>query len=162
MSAKVHEVHEVHVPATPLLADALPRVDWSDAYAVPCRPGSPSDPQQWASAVFRSPPFWIRTLLGARELLVGAVGIDRAGRSAFDTVRRSNDEVLLGIDQSHLDFRASVLREPSRVVLSTVVQVHNRRGRAYWAVVRRVHPWVVQAMLRRAAHQLDVETTPVG
>jgi hypothetical protein len=59
--------------------------------------------------------------------------------------------VLLGIDQSHLGFRASVLLESRRVVLSTVVRVHNRRGRAYSAVVRRLHPLVVRTMLARAA-----------
>ena len=69
----------------------------------------------------------------ARESLVRLVGIDRAGRGAFDPVARTDDEVLLGIDQSHLGFRASVLCEPERVVVSTVVHLHNRRGRALLA-----------------------------
>ena len=81
---------------------------------------------------------------GARGA-VGLVGIARGGRSSFDTVARTADEVLLGTDERHLDFRASVLREPDRVVLSTVVTLHNRRGRAYFALVRRVHPVIVRA-----------------
>jgi len=145
----------VAVPHTPLLAGALQRVDWSDAYAVRCSASAPSDPQAWADAVFRSPPPWVCALLLAREWLVGLVGIQRAGRAAFDTVRRSDDEVLLGIDQPHLGFRASVLREPERVVLTTVVQLHNRRGRVYFGLVRRVHPAVVRAGLTRAARRLS-------
>jgi hypothetical protein len=90
-------------------------------------------------------------LLVARESLVRLVGIDRAGRRAFDPVARTDDEVLLGIDQSHLGFRASVLCEPERVVVSTVVHLHNRRGRFYWRIVRPLHPAVVRAMMRRAA-----------
>ena len=82
------------------------------------------------------------------------MGIDRAGRRAFDPVARTDDEVLLGIDQSHLGFRASVLCEPKRVVVSTVVHLHNRRGGLYWLVVRRLHPAVVRAMLRRAAARM--------
>jgi hypothetical protein len=143
------------VPNTSLLADALPRVDWTDAHAVAALPGTPLDPQAWADAVFRDPPRLVLAALGLRELLVGLVGIDRAGRGAFDTLARTEDEVLLGTDSNHLDFRASVRREPDRVVLTTVVQLHNRRGRAYFALVRAVHPTVVRAMLNRAARRLS-------
>lgn len=143
---------------TPLLADALPRVDWTDAYAVAALRGTPLDPQAWADAVFRDPPRWVVAALGLRELLVGLVGIDRSGAGAFDTLARTEDEVLLGADSNHLDFRASVRREPDRVVLTTVVRLHNRRGRVYSALVRPVHPFVVRAMLNRAARRLSGST----
>lgn len=145
----------VPVPATPLLAAALPRVDVADAHAVVARPGMPTDPQVWADAVFRDPPAWVVAALGLREALVGLVGIARGGSSSFDTVARTADEVLLGTDEQHLDFRASVLREPDRVVLTTVVRLHNARGRAYFGLVRLVHPVIVRAMLTRAAHRLS-------
>jgi hypothetical protein len=150
--------YAVAVPETPLLADALPRVDWTDAYAVsfPGRP--PGDPQQWADAVFHGPPAWVATLFGVREALVRVVGIEPGGDHAFDTLARHPDEVLLGTDQGHLSFRASVLFERRRVVLSTVVQVHNGRGRAYSALVRRVHPLVVRSMLARAARRMRAST----
>jgi hypothetical protein len=62
-------------------------------------------------------------------------------------------EVLLGTDQEHLGFRVSVLVEPDRVVVSTVVQVRNRRGRAYSALVRRAHPLVVRDALAKAGRR---------
>jgi hypothetical protein len=145
-------------PRTALLEGALPRVEWSDAHAVEALRGMPHDPQVWADAVFRDPPRWVLAALGLREALVGLVGIDRGGRGAFDTVARADDEVLLGSDSNHLDFRASVRREPDRVVLTTVVQVHNRRGRVYWTLVRPIHPIVVRAMLDRAARRLSGAT----
>ena len=80
-----------------------------------------------------------------RELLVRAVGIERGGRHVFKTVSRTDNEVLLGVDQAHLGFRASVLVEVDRVVVSTLVELRNRRGRAYFAIVRRLHPMVVRA-----------------
>lgn len=153
--ARPPRARAVRVPSTELLAAALPRVDFADAYAVDCDPDAPTDPQQWADAVFRQGPTWIGALLLAREWLVGLVGIERAGSGAFDTVDTAADEVLLGIDQSHLSFRASVLRETERVVVSTVVQVHNRRGKVYFALVERLHPWVVRSMLTRAAAQVS-------
>jgi len=149
-------VSTVAVPRSALLAVALPGIDWSDAYAVSFPDRPPGDPQEWADAIFHSPPAWVAALFGVREVLVRVVGIERGGPHAFDTVSWNADEVLLGIDQRHLSFRASVLLEPTRVVLSTVVQVHNKRGRAYSAVVRRVHPVVVRTMLRRAARTMSV------
>ena len=82
------------------------------------------------------------------------MGIERGGRHVFTTVSRTDNEVLLGVDQAHLGFRASVLVEPDRVVVSTLVELRNRRGRAYFAVVRRMHPMVVRGMLTRAARKM--------
>jgi hypothetical protein len=98
-------------------------------------------------------------LLLLRDSAVGLVGIARGGRSSFDTLARTDEEVLLGTDERHLDFRASVRREPQRVVLTTVVRLHNQRGRGYFALVRRVHPVVVRGMLSRAARRLSDPTS---
>jgi hypothetical protein len=148
-------VTAVPVPRTPLLACALPRVDWSDAYAVALPRHAPArPPEEWADAIFRAPPLAVRILFGAREVLVRLVGIQPGTRRAFDLVSWSPNEVLLGIDQKHLGFRASVLVQPDRVVVSTIVEVRNRRGRAYSALVRRVHPLVVRRTLAHAARQL--------
>jgi len=141
-------------PSSPL-GDALPHVDWSDAYAIGIPAGaSRRDPEEWADAVFHAPPVWIQVLFGVRELLVRAVGIERGGAHVFDIVSRTADEVVLGVDQSHLGFRACVLVERHRVVVTTVVQFHNRRGVAYFALVRRVHTLIVRSMLARAARAL--------
>jgi hypothetical protein len=136
------------------LAHALPSVDWSDAYAVTVAGGPVRHPQQWADAIFQEPPPWVRALFGVRELLVRAVGIEPGGSHVFDTVSWSPNEVLLGVDQGHLGFRASVLVEPGRVVVSTVVEVRNRRGLVYSALVRRLHPFVIRGMLARAARKM--------
>ncbi len=153
--ARKGKAYVVPLPRTRLLARALPNIDWSDAFAVAIPNGAHGHhPQEWADAVFRSPPFWIRMLFGLRELLVRAVGIERGGRHVFDTVAWRPDEVLLGIDQRHLAFRASVLVEDGRVVLSTVVDVRSGRGRFYSGIVRRVHPLVVRSLLARAARKM--------
>jgi Protein of unknown function (DUF2867) len=155
----------VEVPETALLAGALPRVDAADAFAITAAPGTSTDPRQWADAVFHSPPGLVVALMALRQALVGFAGIERGDRSTFATVRHTDDEVLVGTDAGHLDFRASVLREERRVVLSTVVRLRNRRGRLYWSVVRHVHPVVVRAMLGRAAQRLSTAATalpPLG
>jgi hypothetical protein len=134
-----------------LLLCTLLRVDWSDAFAVAVPFGTRGRPPEiWADAIFRGPPLSVRALFTLRDVLVRCCGIEPGTRRAFDLVAWSPDEVLVGIDQRHLAFRASVLVQPDRVVVSTVVEVRNRRGRAYSAVVRRIHPWVLRTMLARA------------
>ena len=148
-------VTAVPMPRTPLLACALPRVDWSDAYALALpRRERAHPPEEWADAIFRAPPPAVRILFGAREVLVRLVGIEPGTRHAFDLVSWSPNEVLLGIDQRHLGFRASVLVQPDRVVVSTIVEVRSRRGRAYSALVRKVHPLVVRLTLAHAGRKL--------
>ena len=150
-------ITEISPPRTSLLADELQHADWSDAYAVRVPRDAPHhDPQEWADAVFHVPPPWIRVLFGVREVLVKAVGIERGGEHVFDTLGRTADEVVVGTDQRHLGFRASLLVESERVVLTTLVTLGNRRGAAYFALVRRIHPLVVRSMLARAARTLAV------
>jgi Protein of unknown function (DUF2867) len=154
-------VYATAFPTTRLLPRALAFVDWSDSYAVGIpRDRHGHDAQEWADAIFRAPPSPLaRLLFGAREVLVRAVGIEPGGSHVFDTVARTETEVLLGVDQKHLGYRASVLVEPDRVVLSTVVQLRNRRGHAYFALVRHLHPLVVRGALARAARTMAA--TPV-
>jgi hypothetical protein len=141
----------------PPATDVLPGADFVDAYAVRLRPGMPTDPARWAAEVFDSPPRWVAALLAARQALVGLVGIERGDGSTFAVRAHTATDAVVGADARHLDFRAVVTVAPTRVVLTTVVRRHNRRGRAYFALVRRIHPAVVAAMLTRAATRLSRE-----
>jgi Protein of unknown function (DUF2867) len=79
----------------------------------------------------------------------------------FRVCARSDDEVLLGADDRHLDFRASMLvrRDAARssAVLTTVVHFNNGLGRAYFFVVRPFHRLIVTSLLRNMARQLEGE-----
>ncbi|WP_229068899.1 DUF2867 domain-containing protein [Actinoplanes sp. DH11] len=156
--------HAVPVPAAAtLLTAAIDRPDLADAFALRVTPTTTTDPQDWADAIFRNPPGIVRTLLNLRNRLVTPLGIERGDATAFDTIARTDREALLGTDAGHLDFRASVLvaTDPSgtTVTVSTVAATRTRAGRAYLAVVRLVHPWVVRAMLRHAARTLQAQPT---
>ncbi len=135
-------------------SDPRPRVDFADAFEVALPRRAPTDPAVWANAIFFDPPRWVGFLLRLRNVLVRAVGIEPGDESAFATVAATEDEVLLGTDAGHLDFRASILVSGQAVTLSTMVRINNLRGRLYMAVVRRVHPVVVRSMLTRAARRL--------
>jgi len=128
--------------------------DLADAWWLPVGPGMPTDPRVWADAIFRDPPRWVIALLHLRNRLVRLIGVPSGTTSAFDTIAVDGDDLLLGTDDQHLDFRATIRVAAHRVTLSSVAKTNNRRGRLYLGVVRLVHPVVVRAMLHRAAHHL--------
>ncbi|PZF93154.1 DUF2867 domain-containing protein [Micromonospora deserti] len=162
-AAESVRVRAVPVPAGAGLLNAWSaRRDLADAIAVRVPPGTSTDPQDWADRIFRDPPAVVLALLRLRNALVPLIGVERGDATAFATVARTDREVLLGVDASHLDFRASVLVEPdesgSTVTVSAVAAVRTRAGRAYLAVVRLVHPAVIWAMVRRAARRATAPT----
>ncbi|MEU9502325.1 DUF2867 domain-containing protein [Streptomyces sp. NPDC048196] len=118
----------VELPAAARLARrAFPRTDFEDAWQLDLRPGLPEAPEAW-QGVLRGAP--------------------------FPVVGRTDQELLLGEDARHLDFRASLLVADGTVTLGTVVRIHNTAGRLYFAVVRRVHPFMARTMLRRIHRRL--------
>ncbi len=66
----------------------------------------------------------------------------------------SENELIAGRDNSHLDFRVSIHREPGSpgpfVVVSTVCVVHNLFGKVYLYVVVPFHRWGVKYLITRA------------
>ena len=64
------------------------------------------------------------------------------------------DEIVAGRDNSHMDFRLSVLRTHddtgSSVTVSTVCTVHNLYGRLYMSVIEPFHRAGVKALMTRA------------
>jgi hypothetical protein len=90
--------------------------------------------------------------MAARNVVVAPLGL-KAPRSAargFPKLDGDEREVLLGLDDRHLDFRVSVLVQDGTLTFATRVRLRNRLGRAYFAPVRLVHPLVVRAMVARA------------
>lgn len=132
-------VREVTVPPASRVHDSLPRVDFSDAHAVRLPAGVPQDAPYWADLLFRGP-------------------------AALPVLDRAAEEVLCGADKRMLSYRAGVRVTTdgggTTVTVSTVVQRHTRRGAAYFAVVRRAHPWIVRTLLARAAREHLDQRTP--
>ena len=168
-------VESIAPPRTPLLDGALARIDFADAFRARLPAGAPADPDAVASAlvdVFETQPA-MRFILRLRDAIVRPFGLTssdtfktpaphsfRPGERSplFRVLARNDDEILFGEDDSHLDFRLSILveRGPSGafLTLTTVVQMNNWLGRAYFAVVRWGHRIIVPALMRRAVRKL--------
>ncbi|MFI9534437.1 DUF2867 domain-containing protein [Nocardia fusca] len=166
-AAKEHEKREMMTrralaraypaPAAPtalLLASGI-RDDWSDCQRQPVTPNASTDPAEWARRIFHDPPRWVAAALSVRDRVVAILRLRSASPETFRVLARNGDEVLVGSDDRHLDFRASVRRTDDTVDVITFVEIHNLLGRLYLGPVRLVHASMVRQMLRRAARHLD-------
>lgn len=142
---------------------ALPEADWADRYVF-----SGAGPQGTALEVSKRmlgrPPGWIRGLMALRNRIVSLFGLkaadlgvaDAATVAGFPVVSERDGQVVLGFNDSHLDFRIVVDVEAkgaddSKVAVTTLVRRHNAFGRLYIAVVTPFHRVIVRSTLGRLA-----------
>jgi hypothetical protein len=169
------KVTKVDVPSGSLIS-TVPFHDYADAFRMKVDANVFPNADTFARSCFSHAPSWIRYALRARDAVVSVVGLkpskiesatkqdtptaplepgDRAG--IFRVMERTDNEIVMGEDDRHLDFRVSLLyeREPGSddvafVTLTTVVRFNNTLGRAYFLPVKPVHKLVVPAMMRGA------------
>ncbi len=121
--------------------------------------------------VVRQTPGWVNRLMALRNWLVGLVGLKDLGHlDALDSGRAasayrvgdrvgifslrhlSDEEVLLGDSDKHLDVVVSVCKDAQgSVSVTTIVHVHNWLGRLYMLPVVPLHKIIVKTMLKRTA-----------
>ena len=124
------------------------------------------------NAIFGHRPTWMKLVLTGRNALASLAGLEApaAGdlfKADVDTGYRvgdrigvwpiyaiSDDELVAGRDNSHLDFRVSVMRTTAAgrrsVVVSTVCVTHNAFGRAYLRGVIPFHRWGLRRLVASA------------
>jgi uncharacterized protein DUF2867 len=144
------------IPTDSLVAKALDRVDYSDAFSAPL-PSGVTTAEELARAIFERPsPAWVRALFAVRTAAARLVGLKTARQSGGAHVpigriyATRDDEVLFGLDDKHLDFRASLMVRDGRAMIATTVKIHGPLGRFYFALVRPFHGAIVRGLLARA------------
>lgn len=169
--------------APPVIAVAVPSVSHgsqvsrqyptthlADAYAVRLPAHASTDPERLARFLLAQQAPWVGVLMRVRDAIVARLGLKTAAQleaatgpgtrriGIFKIYQTGPQEILLGEDDKHLDFRISVLlrtetvegRPQRTLTASTVVHCHNRVGRLYILLIAPFHRLVVQSMLRRA------------
>ena len=145
-------------PAESRISDWYTGASLADSFAVALPPEAPADIDTLATLLFADPPLWFTILLAIRDRVVTLFGVKASHAlvaadhiAFFPVLSRSRDEITIGVDDSHLDFRGSVLlRRPERLlVLTTAVRCHNLLGRIYLAVILPFHILVATSLLRR-------------
>jgi len=161
----VKPVRKVVFPAESRLAARLPRATFHDAFEAPLE-NADLIAAAIAAAALRASPHWVEALIRLRNAMSRPFGIrpvaplgsvaarDPAAWRPGDgfgmfTIESIDDaELVLGIDDAHLDVRISFLRRPASYLISSLVITHNRVGVAYMQPVRLVHPLLVILLMR--------------
>ena len=151
---------EVH----PLLPNpALPDANWADAFEVETSREF-ADMKTLAEQIIGFMPIWANILLSIRNALVAPFGLktgseDDTGGDVkrvgiFPVLEETENQIVLGIDDKHLDFRIVVDRQETkqafRLRATTLVTRHNLFGRIYIALITPFHRLIVRSILMRS------------
>ncbi|TDK41025.1 DUF2867 domain-containing protein [Antarcticimicrobium luteum] len=123
--------------------------DFLDDYAI----ATPLTPREALDLALRSPA-WAQALLRLRDAVVRPFGLKTAAddaRTGFPVEYESDEELIVGMDDCHLDFRITVLKSGGTVHIATWVHRNNALGWAYLALITPFHRLILRSALRRIA-----------
>ena len=176
------KVHKVNYPSTSILYKT--DFNFADSYqGVYIDKEDKISSKDIGKAFFASAPNWTSQLFELRNKIVSVLGLktpekvqnrselldsftcepnERLG--LFKVYSKSENEVILGEDDKHLNFRISLLKEDNldkegskKIVISTTVKFNNWFGRLYFLPVKPFHKLVVPIMLKGIIKQIEKE-----
>lgn len=151
-------------------------IDYQDSYSadLPVRE-QPIAIEEVGRAFFSTAPNWLKKLFMLRNRLVKLIGLkvgeevqDREARLAacnfevgdslglFKVFQKSENELIIGENDKHLDFRVSLLidRINEKLNITTTVYFHNWMGKLYFIPVKPFHSLAVPAILKNMIQDL--------
>ncbi len=127
-----------------------------------------------ARMVFDQQPAWVEFLMNMRNRIVKPFGLKtgheepftiedsqsveqttRETVGLFEVFQQSDDEIVLGADDWHLDFRVSIKKSEGRVQLASWVRPHNLVGRTYLTLIMPFHHLIVAHSAKRMAKAIN-------
>jgi len=123
--------------------------DFIDCYAVPCI----LSPRQAAERAFVFPK-WVKLLMVIRNFFARAVRLNTAPAATdrigfFPVTHEDADEIVMGFNDRHLDFRVVIRVEDGRAFGATWVHRHNLLGRIYLLIVLPFHILIMRGSMAR-------------
>lgn len=163
------------IPAPSLIVQSLGRTDYQDTFGI--KTSTQVSVEKLPPLFFKLFPSWFTGLMYLREAMAGVIGLktgkgidvkqqlkDFRGEigesiALFHVLGRSEEEILTGENDSHLDFRLSFFARPeekgTELILTTTVQFNGWLGKAYFMPVRPIHRLIVPLILKRMASYLE-------
>ena len=132
------------LPTYSLLHDYMQQGDFLDCYT--CATDLSVDQAAARAMAF---PSWAKSLLRLRNILVAPLGLKNEFEEGekigpFPIDQRNENEIILGVDDSHLNFRISILTTGTDAYCATWVHRNNWLGRAYLAAIKPFHVLIVR------------------
>ena len=159
------------LPESSLLKNMLR--DYADAYSA-ALDAKGLTIEQVGKSFFSSDPAWVAWLFTLRNKIVAVFGLKTSGAGERKAVRQNSkcevgdrvgsfkildkaeNELILGEDDKHLDFRVSLFldKQNQKLTVSTLVKIHNGLGRIYFLFVKPFHKLIVPTMLKGMVREL--------
>lgn len=137
--------------------------------------------QKVGRAFFTSSPKWVDKLFAFRNKIVSIFGLKTSGDitdrqkqldnfkcetgeqlGLFKVFSRTENEVVIGEDDKHLNFRVSLFIENHKtelnkknIIISTTAEFNNWFGRLYFLPVKPFHKLIVPTMLKGIIKELE-------
>ena len=132
----------------------LPGSDYIDSYCVTTMPGL--DPVGAARLIFDHPPRWIVQLSKLRDAIVVPFGLKSTKPNPstigiFPIQSITADRVVMGMDDTHLDFRVVVHVDGPMVTVTTLVRYRTAFGNFYMSAIKPAHRLIARTMVGRIA-----------
>ena len=170
MRSDLHSACAVALPEESRIASLYAGSDLADSFAIALPTTATRNVLALSRSALGHPAPWVSALLAIRDAIVRPFGVKTVGQlraagqrtedriDIFRIHSVSEGEVIVGEDDRHLDFRASILLRqrpnlPDELIVTTVVHCHNLLGRAYLAIILPFHRVIARSMLDRAARR---------
>ncbi|EHK15288.1 uncharacterized protein TRIVIDRAFT_187599 [Trichoderma virens Gv29-8] len=179
-------VRAVALPSESKLRSSYKSAYFIDAYAVTIPPQSGQyKPETLARALFSEPPAWFSLLMWIRDRVMSIFGVKSSTEiqaaaetkgidtiSIFPIISRAENEIIMGENDSHLDFQISILIRENQlsaaskrdniikskeIVAMTVVHCHGFFGKAYIMIIKAFHTMIVKYMLARVPDKITAD-----
>ncbi len=132
------------VPPPVDCAAILPGYDFADAYAVAVP--TTMDAIEASRRAFAKAPRWASLLMEMRDRFVAPFGLKPAPSTGFPVISQTPEQVVMGLDDHHLDFRIVVTVAAGLATVTTIVRRHNFCGRLYLSAIMPFHRLIASAM----------------
>jgi len=160
-------------PPAARISQEIPGSYFHDCYEMPLEHEDCSALAIYLKVVARTPR-WVESLMTLRNRVVSLLGLKNLGHlgalpplkeasayrvgdrvGIFTLLSLTDDEVILGDADKHLDVKVSVCRlmcqARESIAVTTVVHIHNLLGRVYMFFITPMHRLIVPAVMRRAS-----------
>lgn len=150
-------------PDTAGVKNALQQIDFTDTFSTT---NHIDNLEKVTQLVFGTMPKWVAFLMRLRNTIVKLFGLKTEKPEDFHAnfivggyigffqiFSIQPNEIILGADDKHLNFRVSMYnsKEPQfNIKVTTLVQYNNKFGKYYMAIVKPFHHLVVKIMVKQA------------
>ncbi|MFY0608306.1 MAG: DUF2867 domain-containing protein [Cyclobacteriaceae bacterium] len=155
-------------PKTEGVKNALPKIDFTDTFSTT---NHQDDLRSISNLVFGTMPKWVEFLMKLRNAIVSVFGLKTEIPADFHSTFEvggyvgffqifsiEHNEIMLGADDKHLNFRVSIYNsgeDQFNIKVTTLVQFNNLFGRFYMAIVMPFHHLIVKRMVKQAYSPSD-------